>query len=909
MFAGAKWVGSPVTEVHTGTLADYEIQRALPVFDGKAELFFAARDLDNGLRLMVDVEAGRVYFYEHTDRAWEGPHKDGFHKEVYTLGEECGYFLPGKELFVDKEQIDICLHVKERTVSLHVEDALVVEDAEILPEQNPVRPRKNFRMLEGVRDGAGEPFTLRCICPAVMVKKAIIPAQGKEVQKAVLYTTARGFYDCYMNGEKVSGDYFSPGFTDYRLRIDYQEYDITEKVINAEMAIYTAIIGKGYYSGFVGYSGAHIYGTENSFLSKLVFTYTDGTVEEVCTDEKTLYTDKCPVIYADYLDGEYYDARLEDELEKPESWIPCGIKEAPGEVIPTNGTFPEEKKPVFTLTKQDYPGARCVQVLKSVASWEQPKGHFVYDFGQNMVGTVRVSFRGQRGKSYKLRYGEMCYQNGEIYVQNLRTAANTDVYVCKGAEEETFEPSLVSHGFRYVEVTGNGYDLESGDDILSMEGLVISNIGQQVGDFSCSDELLNKLQSNIRWGQIDNYLLTLTDCPQRNERMGWTGDAQVFAPTAVFNMEARAFTEKWLHDLRDAQLMYNRGGGVPDTAPLGGDNRRLTSGGWGDACVLVPWELYLEYGDKKILEDNFDMMQGWVEYQRGYESEPGIQGEQPRGDHLAYDTSTPFLLCATAYAARSADLFARICGILGKDELAASYETRFAEIKAAYQRKWVKEDGTLTVPTQTGYALSIDFDLLEEKHFAGAAADFLRTIEERNGHLSVGFLGIAHLLPALTKLGRDDVAISILMKKENPGWLYSVLNGATTIWERWNSYIAETDTFGDVNMNSFNHYAYGAVGDWMYQNLLGIRRLTPGYEAVLLAPKPLGGLTHAEGYHICNFGKISVGWTLENGAFRYSVEAPEGVSVTVRMPDGAEYENAINGDYTCKVPVEDENAI
>ena len=898
MLTNAKWIGSPTEGVHTGAVWYYEINRVLPIYEGKAELFFAARDLDNGLRLVVDGNQGKVFFYEHTDRAWEGPAKDGFHKEVYPLGEECGYSLCEKVNITDKGGVAIRLHVVKRTVTLWVEECLVVENAEMLPEQNFVRPRKNFRMMEGIRQQAGEPFTLENACPAVMVKKEIILSQGKELKKAVLYTTARGFYECYINGEKVGQEYYAPGFTDYRLRIDYQEQDVTEMVMNTEMAVFTAIVGKGYYSGFVGYSGAHIYGTENSFLAKLVLAYTDGTTQEICTDADSLYTHKCPVLYADYLDGEYYDARLEDELDNPANWVPCGVKEEPGEVIPTNGSFPEDKKPVFALTKQNYSGAKCIQVLKPIAVTEEPKGHFVYDFGQNMVGTVRITLKGKRGKSYKLRYGEMCYQNGEIYVQNLRTAANTDVYVCKGEEPETYEPSLVSHGFRYVEVTGNGYDLESGEDILSLEGLVISNIGEKVGDFSCSDPLLNKLQSNIEWGQIDNYLLTLTDCPQRNERMGWTGDAQVFAATAVFNREARAFTEKWLQDLRDAQLMYNRGGGVPDTAPLGGDNRRLTSGGWGDASVIVPWELYLEYGDKKILEDNFEMMRAWVEYQRGYESEPGIQGEQPRGDHLAYDTSTPFLLCATAYAAYSADLLSRICRILGKEDLAENYRARFEEIKAAYQRKWVNEDGTLTVPTQTGYALSIDFDLLEGSQKAGAATDFLRTIEERNGHLSVGFLGIAHLLPALSKIGRDDVAMSILMKKENPGWLYSVLNGATTIWERWNSYIAETDTFGDVNMNSFNHYAYGAVGDWMYQNLLGIRKEAPGYEKLTLAPKPLGGLTHAEGYHICPYGKIASAWKLENGTFTYCVEIPKGVSATVILPDGTKYENVTEGEYT-----------
>ena len=530
---------------------------------------------------------------------------------------------------------------------------------------------------------------------------------------------------------------------------------------------------------------------------------------------------------------------------------------------------------------------------------ESPKGHFVYDLGQNMVGSVCLCLKGERGQSFRIRYGEMCYGSGQVYVENLRTAASTDIYVCKGTGEETFIPEFTFHGFRYVEVSGNGYELENADGILRVEGLVLSNVEGLVGDFECSSPLLNRLQKNIQWGQRGNFLLVPTDCPQRNERMGWTGDIQVFAPTAGFNMDVQAFLRKWLLDLREAQLLYNRNGAAPDTAPLGGDNRTDGCGGWGDAAVIVPWELYQEYNDVTILSESYDLMRDWVEYQSRPERETpdGIQTKQRRGDHLAYDTTTPHELCATAYAARCADLLSQTAEILGKAEDGRKYRARFEKVSKAFAEKWFSEDGTCQFPTQTAYALAIDFSLLSERQMKGAGAGLLNAVKERDYHLSVGFLGISHLLPALTKSGCEEAAARLLLQEECPGWLYSVKNGATTIWERWNSYIAETHTFGDVNMNSFNHYAYGAVGEWIYREILGIRRTAPGYDKLVLEPKPLAGLTYAKGYHICGHGKISSEWNLRDGKFEYDCEIPEGCEAEIKLPDGSVRKISEEGCY------------
>ncbi|MBQ9599431.1 MAG: family 78 glycoside hydrolase catalytic domain [Clostridia bacterium] len=722
----------------------------------------------------------------------------------------------------------------------------------------------------------------------------------KKVEKAVLYSTARGFYEVYINGEKISDTFYNPGFTDYRKRIYYQSYDITDKIKKGENVI-GATVTKGYYTGYVGYSGDHIYGEENTFLAALLIEFEGGERLVIHTDETWQFTDKGAVTDADYLQGETYDARMEiDWAAKSDIWEGCGIYEYPKYATPTNGTLDNE--PFELCAEPENCGAVLERVLKPVkAAYEMPENHFVFDLGQNMVGTVKITMNGESGRTLKIRYGEMCYRDGRVYNKNFRTAKNTDIYTMKGGYEE-FMPSFTSHGFRYIEISGENEPLTKKDFErmnITAEGLVLTNTPEVVGTFECSNKDINKLFENIMWGQRGNSLLVFTDCPQRNERMGWTGDAQVFAKTAAYNMNVKAFMEKWLTDLRDAQLMYNLSGAVPDTAPLGGDNRAHGGCvGWGDAAVIVPWEMYKAYGDTKFLSDNYEMMKKWVAYENSPERQTGfIQTNPVRGDHLAVDTSTPTMLCATAYAAYSAKLLAKTAEILGNDGDTKKYNKLFGDIKTAFNKKWVKQDGTIEyVPekwdtkvtaSQTSYALAIDFGLIDAEKMEGAKRGFKAALDEYHGKLSVGFLGISHLMNALTKAGMTEEAFALLEQTEYPSWLYSVRNGATTIWERWNSYIAETDTFGDERMNSFNHYAYGAVGEWMYGKILGINTSEKsdgvGYKKIILTPTVGGSLTYAKGSLKTKWGTVKSEWRIEDGKFKYKCTIPENTTALLYL--------------------------
>lgn len=1001
VWSGAEWIGNPQKTSNTAATSTYIYAVDFKVEKGnKAGIVLAGRNKDNYALYEIDMDNRKIKAFEYSDEAWDGSYEErakSHTKEpeydtvmVTALGNPVGYDITEEAVTADRinEFNRIEIQVADKNVTIMINGIILVDNEELMPANINFRPRKAFLMSVGfkqlgseavytnmfikntktgeiyideafkdekspmsvlgtVSDGVltvSDRFELMCPVPGVNVKRSF--KTEKEIESARLYAAAMGFYQVYLNGKKVGDDYLNPGFTDYRLRIQYQTYDVTD-MLNDGSNVMLATVGKGWYSGFVGYSGPMRYGSQNYFIGKLLIRYKDGTEKIIVTDKDWLFTDKGPLVDSDYLDGENYDARLEFTGWEKESydnylWKSCGVQAWPAEVIPTNGEFTE--KVDFELTAQIGATAKVERILPSLSVVENPKGHFVYDFGQNMVGTIKLCVRGKRGFSIKIRYGEMSYRNGEIYIKNIRSATNTDIYTFSGNEEgETFIPSFTSHGFRYVEITGNGFCLDNNDFILSIEGLVLCNVTELTGDFKCSDELINKLQSNIQWGQRGNYLLVPTDCPQRNERMGWTGDAQVFAGTAAYNMQVQPFTNKWLQDVRDGQLMYNKQGGVPDTAPLGGDNRKTACAGWADASVIVPWEMYKAYGDIRVLEDNYDMMKKWIKFQDmadrqnyglrtvdGVEvpgqsdlaSIPYIQTQQARGDHLTFDETTPFILSATAYAAYVVKLMITIARLLGKEEDAVWYEERFEKVKQAFNEAWVCEDGSLAYwgemckgtpdingniinktyysneegnknhPSQTAYALAIDFGLIPEEKLPRATECFLQSIKDRGGHLSVGFLGISHLNPALTKCGQLDMAFSLLEKKTNPSWLYSVINGATTIWERWNSYIAETDTFGDVSMNSFNHYAYGAIGEWMYKCILGIDTLETidgsGYKKIKLMPVTGGSLTEAEGWHESPYGRIESGWKLNESSFEYKCRVPVGSTATLYLPEYAD---------------------
>lgn len=915
----AEYIGAPYNSENTDIVHDYTLTALFEIIAGDSAHFaVSARNKDN----YTHVEINRKYVAV-------GEVRDG--KE--NLGGK--YYLK----YPLEGEIKAQIHISNTAVTVIVNGDTVIDNEILLTEDKLFTPPMTPMMKMGLTQREGEvkvsyikiesgdgvisresdftgvtvfdmlgetkedaltvkgEFNLINPVPAVNVRKLF--TVNSNVKKATLYATARGFYDLYVNGIKVNYTFYNPGFTDYRKRLYYSEFDVTSLIREGTQSL-GATVGKGYYTGFCGYSGAEVYGKENTFLAALVLEYENGDEETILTDDSWQFTDMGAVLDADYQQGESYDARYEiDWTKDSEIWQQARVYIYPQFAEPTNGKLKNEP---FVLGKEPCGGGVVERVLIPVKSvYERPLNHFVYDLGQNMVGTVRVQMTGVRGKTIKIRYGEMCYRDGKIYNENYRSAANIDTYTMKGGEE-VFLPSLTSHGFRYVEISGCGEELTRSEFErlnLRVEGLVITNTTKVTGTFECSNKDINKLYENIMWGQRGNSLLVYTDCPQRNERMGWTGDVQVFCETAAYNMYVKDFMNKFLTDMRDGQLMYNLKGAVPDTAPLGGDNRE-TGGcsGWGDAAVIVPWTMYCMYGDTKILSDNYDMMKKWADYLLLPENQKGyIQRPQSRGDHLAVDTTTPNTLTATAYAAHSLNLMSQAAAVLGNSADTKKYSMLFDKVRSAFGHKWVKDDGTIEYTpdsgdtkikgSQTAYALAIDFGLLDGEQLKGAREGLKAALEKYDNKISVGFLGISHIMNALCKVELYEEAFHLLEQTDNPGWLYSVRNGATTIWERWNSYIAETDTFGDVSMNSFNHYAYGAVGAWLYNTVLGINTSSDaggvGFEKIILTPTVGGSLTYARGSYETKWGIIRSEWERKDGKVKYKCEIPQNTTAVLYL--------------------------
>ena len=974
----AEWIGAPYKTYNVGGITHYRLSVDFAAENDRCGVVIAARSREDYFLIDIDLKNRRVYVVEHNDDVWSGSYESGVRSTCEIRGHKDGYEIPENVILSGtlKSEHHLSVEVDKSEITLSLDGEIVIDREPLIEETEPIRPYRQRMFLFGFKQSDGsavydnlkiealdkEPavlvddgfdneysncaylgevengklivkdtFSLTSATPAVNVGK-VINVSGT-LKSAKIYAAARGVYDLFVNGERVNESFYNPGFTDYHMRIMYQTYDVTDVLKEGENVI-GATVGSGYYSGFIGYlRNPMIYGTQSSFMAKIVLTYENGDAKTIVTDDSWKFTDCGAVVYDDFLNGEFYDARRTLDWKNLNSsiWKNCGIIPNDDLVSPINGEFDEPVK--FKMTKQRGPLAEVYKKINAKYVGESPKGRLVYDLGQNIVGTVKIAVRGNRGAMLKVRYGEMCYKSGEVYLRNLRAAYNTDMYILRGDNGgEEFLPSFTSHGFRYVEISG---DIKT--EIISVEGLAISNTREMTGHFECSNEDVNKLYQNIVWGQIGNSLLVFTDCPQRNERMGWTGDAQIFARTAAYNMNIREFMDKWLLDMGDAQTRYNKNGAVHDVAPMGGDNRGDGCMGWGDASVIIPWEMYLAYGDTKILSENYPMMQKWVGYftspkrrnngartvngcivpeKSDISSEPYIQVQQRRGDHLTFDESTPFILTATAYSAHTIKIMSEIAEILGKDGDSKMYAELFEKIKRAFNEAWVKEDGSIAYwgemskdginetyyaegsenpPSQTAYAVAIRFGLVDgdTKMKMGK---FLRAAVERSGGcLTTGFLGVSHLNPALTETGNADIAYSLLLQDKNPSWLYSVKNGATTVWERWDSYIAETDTFGAPSMNSFNHYAYGAVGEWLFESVLGIAPIEAGYKKIKIAPVIGGGLTYARGYYDSPCGRIKSAWETDGKTVTLKCTIPQGTTAVIDF--GGQTREVTAGEY------------
>jgi alpha-L-rhamnosidase len=697
------------------------------------------------------------------------------------------------------------------------------------------------------------------------------------VERARAYVTSHGLYEMHLNGQRVGDQLFTPGWTSYSKRLQYQTYDVTALLQRGENAV-GVLLGNGWYRGEIGFTQQrNQYGDRLALLMQIKVTYRGGGGETIITDGSWKATTG-PILMSEIYHGETYDARLEKI-----GWTTSGYDD---------GQWSGVRLAVHRkdhLVAPAGPPVRRIEEVRPIEILQTPAGETVVDMGQNLVGWVKLRVRGPSGTTVALKHAEVLDREGNFYTENLRTAKQTVQYTLKGDGIEIFEPHFTFQGFRYVAVEGYPGTLT----LDSLTGVVIYSDMTLAGEFETSNPLINQLQRNIIWGQKGNFLDVPTDCPQRDERLGWTGDAQVFARTAAFNMDVSGFFTKWMRDVAADQL---EDGSVPHVVPdiLSQPGKPATgSAAWADAAVIIPWTIYLSYGDKRILEEQYDSMVRWVEYAARRAGDDYVwHGDFHFGDWLAYATTrsdypgatTGKDLIATAFFAHSTDLLRGIAQVLDKQEDAARYSELSSKIRSAFCREFVTATGRVGENTQTAYALALQFDLLPEDLRPVAAARLAREVRERK-HLTTGFVGTPYLCHVLSRHGYLDEAYLLLNREDYPSWLYPVKQGATTIWERWDGQKPD-GSFQDKGMNSFNHYAYGAIGEWMYRVMAGIEidESAPAYKHVLIQPQPGGGFTWVKASHDTLYGKVSSAWKLEKGGFELVVEIPANTRATVRLP-------------------------
>lgn len=687
------------------------------------------------------------------------------------------------------------------------------------------------------------------------------------VQSARLYVTAAGIYEMRMNGQKVGRDVLTPGWTAYHKRIRYQSYDVTGLLQRGDNVL-AAIVAPGWFSGRNGL-GRQVWGREQALLAQMHLRFADGSARVVGTDGSWL-AQTGPWTRADMFDGEAFDARrYVDAWDRPSAPAArlAGWQRA---VVLTPA--------VGRLEAQIEPAVRVVAQRPAVASSSPAAGVQIFDLGQNIVGWIRLRGRFREGTKVRLRHGEMLNKDGTLFTDNLRTAQAMDEFTARGGREETFEPRFTYHGFRYVEISGHGAALPK----RAVTGMVVASDLPVTGRFESAHRGLAQLQSNIVWSQRGNFLSIPTDCPQRDERVGWTADIRVFARTATFNMDIANFLSKYVIDIFDGQKST---GSLPDFAPT----KDLPPGGsfgWGDAGVILPWLLYDVYGDRRVLERHHDGMKRWVDFRVG-QGPTLLNGNSSYGDWVSPDPQAPKHVLGPMYDAQAAEVVAMSAAALGRTQEAKVYRALAERIRAAWQKAYLLPSGRIESDTQSAYALAFRHNMLPYDMQAAAAENFAAAIERANGHLATGFLGTSNLLPGLTRANRDDLAYAVLLKQSFPGWLYTVSNGATTMWERWNSYSPQNGPTNVGNMNSYNHYAFGAVGEWMYARAAGLDKDpdVPAYRKVWIRPALSPEFTGARATYDSSSGRIVSGWRRTRGGLTMEVEIPVHATARVWVPD------------------------
>ena len=745
-----------------------------------------------------------------------------------------------------------------------------------------------------------EPWNAKWITPDL--DKEIHPLIRKtfhlppNIVSARVYICGVGLYEVELNGQRVGNEYFAPGYNAYDFWLQYQTYDITNLLTSGDNSI-GMMLGNGWYKGRFGFEGGYneLYGDQFAAIAEIIVTLEDGSTLTIGTDHDW----KCssaPIKFSGIYDGEIYDANEEDKnwtlpSFDDSTWRNVHLTEVKTEEFAARRSLPvkikEERKPIAII--------------------HTPAGETVLDFGQVMTGWVRFKTNESKGTKLHLQYGEIL-QDGCFYRENLRTAKAEYIYISDGSAREV-QPKFTFYGFRYVKLTGFAGEINSDD----FTGCVIYSDIEQTGTIETSNPLINQLFQNAFWGQKGNFLDVPTDCPQRDERMGWTGDAQVFAQTACYNMYSPAFYQKYMYDLREEQKRI--GGSVPFTVPtvkpkdgngfIGGHG----SAAWGDAATVIPWILYMHYGDKELLRQQFDTMKDWVDYIKKVDEESGgkrlWQVGFHFGDWLALDGKdqqspmggTESYYIASAYYCYSAQLVAKAARVLGKNELGDQYETLADEIRDAMMREYFTPNGRSAIHTQTAMIVALYMDLIPKSFRPRILEDLKAKLREDDLHLNTGFVGTPYFCNVLSENGANDYAYTLLLNDDFPSWLYAVKLGATTIWERWNSVLPDGKISG-TGMNSLNHYSYGSIAEWMYGHMCGIKPAEdiPGFKQIKLSPKPYGKLTYAKATLSSASGKISSGWQInEDGTLSFAFTVPFNTKAELILPDGDLEDIRMNG--------------
>ncbi len=698
---------------------------------------------------------------------------------------------------------------------------------------------------------------------------------SKRIQSATAYITAHGMYEACINGKRVGDFYLTPGWTSYNKRLQYQAYDVTNLVIPGNNAV-GVTSGNGWYRGYLAWNGnKNVWGKDLALLFQLDITYTDGSKELILSDGSWKSST------GSILSSEIYNGEIIDADKEKTGWCNAGYND-------TNwsGVRVKDYSKSILVATQNEP-IKKHEIFRPVKIVTTPKGEKVIDFGQNLVGWVIVKARGNAGDTIKISHAEVLDKQGNFYTENLRVAKAQGIYILKGDIEETFEPHFTFFGFRYIKIEGYRGEIKP----ENFTAVALYSDMQPTGTFTCSNPLINQLQHNIQWGQKGNFLDVPTDCPQRDERLGWTGDAQVFSRTASFNMNVNNFFAKWLKDVAADQF---ENGSVPFVIPNVLGQGAGGSTGWADVCTIIPWNMYLAYGDKKILEQQYSSMKAWVDYMtKNSKSDLWNTGfhfgdwlfYRPFDDNDGRSAVTDKYLIAQCFYAQSTQLVINAANVLGKTDDAANYASLLKRIKDAFLKEYVTSNGRLVSGTQTAYVLALNFDMLPELQRAETAQRLADNIKTYRNHLTTGFLGTPYLCHVLTRFGYDSVAYKLLLQDTYPSWLYPVKMGATTIWERWDG-IKPDSTFETPSMNSFNHYSYGAIGDWMYRAVAGIDTYAdaPGYKHIKIMPHVGGDLTFANADLKTYYGNVSSHWKIDNSKLQFDIEIPANAKATVYIP-------------------------